>query len=506
MRELVERLRGLIEEAHTIEDAYGCIQADYILPASLSRRGDELFFLARWERTLYLVRLSSSDPGSLGTRLDGSIYNEGVFTLEVVDTGGLKTELLWRALPFTKPSRVGGYRKSFGTGDRLGLFTRSQASVFIDGDLVPVLAQQSMRELSLAKRSYRDVARSAAVGLLASGYRGPYGFDGDHLKSLAEIEEALDAGATLITVDLSRVLDTRGLTSGEEELETLYMELPAEERARMEGLYADSEIELESLSISFSRRSLKRAAVSYGSAIAFLRSAYELVKRKRVGDEDGADLEVSIDEVPHDTKYAHHYFVAQELRSLAVPIASLAPKFCGSMEKAVEYDGNLEEFRENISIHGQIARLCGGYKISVHSGSDKFSIYPAIAEETHGTFHVKTSGTFWLEAVRTIAETDPPLFEKIFAAGMERFEELKERYRLSGEKCRIEKIEEREAKGYVDYLNQRDSRQMLHVSYGAVLVDSELRSRIYTSLLSNEERLSHHVSRHLRAHLDLLGS
>ena len=86
-------------------------------------------------------------------------------------------------------------------------------------------------------------------------------------------------------------------------------------------------------------------------------------------------------------------------------LVSLAPRFVGTLEKGVDYIGDVAAFEESLRDHQAIAELLGPYKLSLHSGSDKLSIYPALARATGGRFHVKTAGTSYLEALRVVAGT-----------------------------------------------------------------------------------------------------
>ena len=86
-----------------------------------------------------------------------------------------------------------------------------------------------------------------------------------------------------------------------------------------------------------------------------------------------------MDETDTPTTHAEHIFVASELRRLGVRWASLAPRFVGRFEKGVDYIGDLAAFDADMRVHAAIARAFGPYKISLHSGSDKFSIYEIAA-------------------------------------------------------------------------------------------------------------------------------
>ncbi len=99
----------------------------------------------------------------------------------------------------------------------------------------------------------------------------------------------------------------------------------------------------------------------------------------------------------------------------------LAPRFVGDFEKGIDYKGDLKAFESCLAEHVQIAKDYGPYKISVHSGSDKFSIYPIVGRVTGGQFHLKTAGTSYLEALRVVARFEPALMRDIIAFCRERY-------------------------------------------------------------------------------------
>src|SRR5204862_836741 len=99
-----------------------------------------------------------------------------------------------------------------------------------------------------------------------------------------------------------------------------------------------------------------------------------------------------------------------------------APRYIGDFEKGVDYKGELTEFEKSLTDHAAIAEMLGPYKLSLHSGSDKLSIYPAFARETKGRFHVKTAGTSYLEALRAVLRHDVDLFRKITDFARERYD------------------------------------------------------------------------------------
>ena len=118
------------------------------------------------------------------------------------------------------------------------------------------------------------------------------------------------------------------------------------------------------------------------------------------------DLEVSVDETDTPTTPAEHLYVASEMKRLGVQWVSLAPRFVGRFEKGVDYIGDVALFEREFAVHAAIARHVGPYKLSLHSGSDKFSIYGIAARLARGLVHLKTAGTSYLEALRALSVAD----------------------------------------------------------------------------------------------------
>jgi len=105
--------------------------------------------------------------------------------------------------PFTRPVSHKGRAFTLGLGDRLGLASPGHLRLIRDLDVFLVLAQQSVRELTLTGRTFDDVISAAVWAVFQEGYRKGYGADGDHLKTRAEVQIALDAGCSMITLDCS---------------------------------------------------------------------------------------------------------------------------------------------------------------------------------------------------------------------------------------------------------------------------------------------------------------
>ncbi len=134
-------------------------------------------------------------------------------------------------------------------------------------------------------------------------------------------------------------------------------------------------------------------------------------------DPDSFEFEVAVDEIEYRTTPVDHVYLATELHRLGVRWVSFAPRFVGEFEKGIDYLGDRAELEADVEIHAAIARRLGDYKLSVHSGSDKFSIYDAVARATRDRVHLKTSGTSYLVALQTIAAADPELMRRVWRVG-----------------------------------------------------------------------------------------
>src|SRR5690606_8145468 len=104
--------------------------------------------------------------------------------------------------------------------------------------------------------------------------------------------------------------------------------------------------------------------------------------------------------------------------------------FCGEFQKGIDYVGDIKQFKKEFTAHFDIAENFG-YKISIHSGSDKFSIFPIVGEITEGRYHLKTAGTNWLEAMKLVAKKAPKLYREIHKFALDNMDEAKAYYHVS---------------------------------------------------------------------------
>ncbi len=211
-------------------------------------------------------------------------------------------------------------------------------------------------------------------------------------------------------------------------------------------------------------------------------------------------MEVSIDEGSRQTSVEDHLFVAEYLHRSGIDFTSLAPKFPGQFQKGVDYAGDMEALARSLRTHAVLCKQIGGYRLSLHSGSDKFSIYPMFREITEGRFHIKTSGTSWLQAVKAIASANVPLFQELYALCLQNLDESKKAYDVAVTKqdfpTELPKVD------LPKFVTRPDVRQLFHISYG-VLLDNK-RDQILETLHRHESEHYSLVRDHIDKHLNLL--
>jgi hypothetical protein len=413
---------------------------------------------------------------------------------------------------WTRPRPIGLVR-SFGLGDRLGIAGPAHLRAMRSSGFDVVLAQQSIRELERTERTANEVMDAATWAVLQEGWRSGFGADADHLKTPADVNRMAAAGFTMFTIDPGdHVVDAadRMLVN---ELDAALDRVPwaglesdrVEAVARYEGRRFRVGPELE---LNPGGDEVGRAWIKYGAALAHAAAMY-----RHIADTMGErqfEVEVSVDETASVTSPFEHFLVASELVRLGVRWVGLAPRFVGAFEKGVDFRGDLELFRREYRRHLAIAEEIGPYKISIHSGSDKFTVYREIGR-LGGPVHVKTAGTSYLEALRTVAECEPDLFRDVFDFSRSLYDHERRTYHVSAELDRVPLAADLDDDDLPGLLDDDDARQVLHVSFGRVLTEREgdgrsrFKGRIMTCLDHHEEVHEDHLVRHFRRHIEPFG-
>lgn len=479
-----------------------------IAPESLVKEGGVEYGLARLNDLPHLAVLASD--AALLQGFEGDITEQGGQKLLVGPCNAANMAVLRQRLPWLRPQPL-GLQTSAGLGDRLGLATPGhvQAVRAAGGKIAPIFPQQSMREMQRTGRNPQQVMDEATWGIFAEGWREPFGADADHLKTPADIEVCLAAGFTFFTIDPGEHVDNSAETADAATLRQAFEALPwAElEDAPADFLrrYASFSQEIEGHTIKFDEQAARRAAVKYGRALAHITRMYRHLEQVR--GQRPAELEVSVDETEQVTSPAEHVYIAAELKRLGVSFVSLAPRYVGRFEKGVDYIGDLGELEQDFAVHAAIARHYGPYKLSLHSGSDKFSVYPIAVRQTRGLVHLKTAGTSYLEALRTIAAIDTALFREIYQFARTRYETDRASYHVSAQLERAPEPETVSDEALPELLSQFDAREILHVTFGSVLTTRTEQGnwlfydRLMERLRSHPEAYAANLKSHFLRHL-----
>ena len=338
---------------------------------------------------------------------------------------------------------IGKY--SFGVGDRFAREGINQLRALIEAEerfgvhFDPVW-NKSNREHQIVGTEPSETRAEADAAVRALGYRGQYFVDADHI-NLGNVDRFIEA-SDFFTID---VADYIGKSGSEQE-----RFLPA----------------------------IREAGRIY----------------RHIADKKGAGnfvTEVSMDEVDEAQTPGELRYILRELAREGIPVQTIAPKFTGRFNKGVDYRGDLQqferEFEQDLLVIDEAVRQYGlpeNLKLSIHSGSDKFSIYPIMGRliRKHGAgIHIKTAGTTWLEENIGLAMADPDalaLAKKIYVSALGRMEELAVPYATvididASALPAPEVVERWDADTYArtlrhnpaDPLYNPSFRQLIHVSY-----------------------------------------
>ena len=452
---------------------------------------------------VYMVKEKDADKlvieGTLGSLFEGK-YCE-CCGRTIAPLTHKNADVLRSLFDWTAPKPVLRNKRSMGVGDRLGIACPGHIRVFNKYDMSPIFAQQSIRELNLTERTYEDVLDCVTFSVYREGFKRGFGADGDHLKTEKDIEYALGLKFSMITLDCSEHIrgDVAEMSDAAVDAECYLSE-------DVKAKYLGKTFTVEDSELTFTEQELKRIVLIYGGAIKFATYIYDkYIKAIR----DKVDFELSIDETATPTTPLQHFFVAKELTDAGVGLVTVAPRFCGEFQKGIDYIGDLAQFERELKVHAAIARHFG-YKLSIHSGSDKFSTFELIGKYTKGNFHVKTAGTNWLEAMRAVAAADPKLYREVHKYALSRFEDATKFYHVTTDLTKIPDIDKMSDEELPTLFTMNDARQLIHITYGFILTDKNdkgeyvFKDRLYKFWRENEDVYAAMLEKHIGHHAELL--
>ncbi|MCD6232282.1 hypothetical protein J7K28_06655 [Candidatus Aerophobetes bacterium] len=477
------------------ERKYGLKYIPY--PQSVRRVRENLFFMAKGEKEKFLIVGGNSFLDKFEGEVLGQIQSKkNRLSLKFCKLRHNNLKELKKIFPHLSPSPL-GIKASFGTGDRLGITTPAHIRAIRGHKILPIFAQQSIREINRTKRTLEEVMDDALWGCFQEGYEGIFGADADHIKTREDLKKAVDAGYSMFTIDPSDLINDEIPKLSTSTVNRLYREIKG--RKELEKIYRERAYEIDKNKFFFKNEIFQRIVTTYAKAIEQVVDSYQFLRNYK---KDGFDFEISVDETSLPTTILAHIFITEELHRNGVNFSSLALRFIGDFQKAIDYIGDTQKFGKELELHTKVCKKFGGYKLSLHSGSDKFSIYGIFKEKTDGLFHIKTSGTSWLEAVRVIARKEASLFKKLYGVALNSLEKDRFSYHVKVNLSKLPKLEEISNENLETLLNKDDVRQLLHITYGSIL--NNYREEIYQVLFKFEDEYYDTVSTHIDKHLCLL--
>lgn len=461
---------------------------------SLNKITNDYVFLIKMDQD-YIVA-----TGHLSSYFNGEMHTFNDLNYVVSEISNDNMKALRKLFPFTRPVPVLREKRSFGLGDRLGLAGEGHLNAIEAYDAFPILAQQSMRELTLTNRTYEDVLNAASLAVFKFGFKRGFGADGDHLKTAKDIKHALDLGFSMITLDTSDYI-----RNDINQMSAIDIIKSVELTSYEVETYLNKQFSIGEHNFFFDEETLKKSILIYRDSINYSIEIYnEFFKNN-----DNVDFELSIDETATPTELNHHFYIANELTKNGVKLATIAPRFHGEFQKGIDYIGDIKLFEEELKVHVAIAEHFG-YKLSIHSGSDKFSIFEIIGHETKGHFHVKTAGTNWLEAVKVVAIEDPKLYRELHNFALSSFKDATKLYYVTTNLNNIPNVETLKNSELVDLFANDDARQLLHITYGHILTAKDkdnnplFSERLFDLWNKYSDTYASVLSSHIGRHLELL--
>ncbi|WNQ13612.1 tagaturonate epimerase family protein [Paenibacillus aurantius] len=415
--------------------------------------------------------------------------------------------VLNRFFPFTAPKPAGTRHPSFGLGDRLGCAIPGYIRAIRRKAVFPILAQQSVGELIQTGRSFRDVVDEAAFAVFQEGYRDGYGADADRLRSEADMQMSVEQGATLLTFDTGDWLHYPVLSSDEEQLEAAYSRLSAETRKHYENRYLNQSFTVGGTRLSYNRTCLVRTVLLYERAVAEIIRLYD--KYIRLSSRP-VELEIALDGGLVPTSAEEHFLLANELYAKGMELFGVAPGLTGVFGKGVDFEGDPVLLEKELELHAAVADHFG-YKLCLHKAGNKFTVLPLLAEKTRGRFHIKTSGSGWLSAVKLAAEGEPFLYRLMHEYALEQVDEVSVYDPVSVRPDEIRPLNETPDVRLPDYLNDGPVRQMFYILYGRLLqaagADGQplIRRDLVRLLTEREEDYAGMVAADIESHVKALG-
>jgi len=395
---------------------------------------------------------------------------------------------------------------SFGIGDRFCRQGKAQLAALIrakqQGVSITPVWNKSAREHSIVGTKPSDTRKEADAAVAACGWDGPYFVDADHigLDNVGEFIESSDFFTLDVADFIGRSADKTDVNSFVQKHQKFIGSLTID---GVDGVFDITE------------KQLRKVADKFLLAVKQAGKIYRHIKAAR-----GADnfiTEVSMDETLLPQMPVEMFFILAAVADEGIPAQTIAPKFTGRFNKGVDYAGDVtlfaKEFESDLAVAAFAIKefdLSENLKLSIHSGSDKFSIYAPVAEalkKFDAGLHLKTAGTTWLEELIGLAMAGGDglaIAKEVYAGAVSRIDELCAPYAavvdIDREKLPAPKIVERwDQEAFATVLRHNRScgaynhnfRQLLHLAYK---IAAEMGERYLNALGKYEDIIARNVT------------
>ena len=369
---------------------------------------------------------------------------------------------------------------SLGIGDRFGMEgvaqLRALQAAKQQGVLVVPVWNKSNREHSIIGTKPQDTLRAATTAVAAASWTDPFYLDADHI-GLATLENFIGA-CNFFTVDVADMIGRPPAPDAADAF--LNVMAGFKGTLRVPGMGAPIIVDDELL---------RSVAGKYLRAVNEAGQIYRRITSLMNGKSFVAEM--SLDEADLPQTPAELFFILAAVAREGIPLQTIAPKFTGDFLKGIDYVGDIgafeRDFRDDLAVVRHAIGLFGlpaNLKLSVHTGSDKFSLYPLMRKallENGAGLHLKTAGTTWLEELIGIAGTGGEALvfvQELYGLALARYDELLKPYatvvridrsklpspaevkRWTAEEFVASLRHDRSARRY-----STDLRQFLHVSF-----------------------------------------
>ena len=400
---------------------------------------------------------------------------------------------------------------SLGIGDRFGRQAKAQLEACVRAaqagvEVIPVW-NKSNREHNLIGSEPSSTRTAADAAVKALGWTKSYYCDADHI-NLQTVERFL-ASCDFYTIDVADFIGEKADQSAVDAFARRHRELVGE--IRLEGIDESFEITPAFLS---------QVANKFLCAVEHAGLVYRKIESAK--GRNNFVSEVSMDETDIAQTPAELLIILAAMADESIPLQTIAPKFSGRFNKGVDYAGDVSRFARDLELDlAAVAHAVRQYglptnlKLSIHSGSDKFSIYPAIhsaLKKFNAGLHLKTAGTTWLEEIIGLAEAGGDgldLAKEIYAEAYAHRDELCQPYATVVDIDPQELPQPAEVRRWSspeftsalrhdpssEFYN-RDLRQLLHVGFK---IAARMGRRYLDLLEANEEVIARNVSHNLYA-------